>query len=228
VTDARRDREARLVAALVADVRPVPPIRPPGVRLVWWLLVATGGLLYGVLSPRPDLHEHLGHGTFVVELIVLGALATWSAWLSARGAFPDRVPSRTEHRAAAGLLVLAMTTALARQPDWDIPLGAFLAAGAPCLATTLGLALAPAMVLLAAAARGAALAPRWTGALAGGAGVVTAYVAMRLHCPLDDGLHLLIWHALPIGIGAALCAGTGVWLLGRWLRRDVPAPCAES
>jgi len=91
------------------------------------------------------------------------------------------------------------------------------------LGTTLGLALSPALVLLAAAARGAPLAPRWTAALAGGAGLLAAYVAMRLHCPLDDRLHLLVWHALPIGLGAAACAALGVLWLGRW-ERGAAAP----
>jgi hypothetical protein len=84
------------------------------------------------------------------------------------------------------------------------------------------------VLLLVAAARGAPLAPCWTGALAGAAGVVTAYVAMRLHCPLDDGPHLLLWHALPVGIGAALGTATGAWLLGRWLRHHIALPSAEA
>jgi hypothetical protein len=225
VTDGGRESETAWVAALVADARPVRPLWGPGVRLAGWLLVATALVgLYGGLSPRPDLRGHLGQPAFVIELAALGALATWLAWLASRGAFPDRVSTQAEHHGAAALLAAAIATALVRPPDWNVTLAAFVAAGVPCLATTLGLALAPALVLLGAAARGAPLVPRWTGALAGGTGVLTAYVAMRLHCPLDDGLHLLFWHALPIGLGTALCAAAGAWLLGGWLRRGMAAP----
>jgi hypothetical protein len=225
VTDGARESETAWVAALVADARPVRPLWGPGVRLGGWLLVATALVgLYGGLSPRADLRGHLGQPAFVIELATLGALAAWLAWLASRGAFPDRVPTRAEHRGTAALLAAGMATVLVRPPDWDVTLAAFIATGGPCLATTLGLALAPALVLLGAAARGAPLAPRWTGALAGGAGVLTAYVAMRLHCPLDDGLHLLLWHALPIGLTAGLCAAAGARLLGGWLRRGMAAP----
>jgi hypothetical protein len=43
---------------------------------------------------------------------------------------------------------------------------------------------------------------------------------VRIACPIDEGLHLLTWHTLPIAMGAALSAIAGARWLGRW--QEVP------
>jgi len=54
-----------------------------------------------------------------------------------------------------------------------------------------------------------------TGAYAGAAAFLFAAAAVRIACSIDEHLHLLAWHMMPIAIGAALSAVAGA----RWLDR---------
>lgn len=62
-------------------------------------------------------------------------------------------------------------------------------------------------------------APAGAGALAGAAAFLLAAAAMRVAYRIDDPLHLVTWHALPITLGAGLSARVGVVWLGRWWLR---------
>jgi LPXTG-motif cell wall-anchored protein len=41
---------------------------------------------------------------------------------------------------------------------------------------------------------------------------------MRVRCPLDEGLHLLVWHLIPALAGIALAAFLGSLLFKRRIR----------
>jgi hypothetical protein len=64
--------------------------------------------------------------------------------------------------------------------------------------------------------RGAPLDAAVAGACAGAAALLFGAAAVRIACPIDEGLHLLTWHTLPIAIGAALSAVVGARWLHRW------------
>ena len=92
----------------------------------------------------------------------------------------------------------------------------FIGTGIGCASRTVVLAALPLCALLIAVRRGAPLAPARAGALAGGAAFLTAALLMRIDCPLDERLHLLVWHALPVAGGAGLSAVIGFVWLRRW------------
>ncbi len=46
-----------------------------------------------------------------------------------------------------------------------------------------------------------------------------ASLLMRVDCPLDERLHLLVWHALPVAGGTLLSALIGLGWLRRWRSR---------
>jgi len=54
--------------------------------------------------------------------------------------------------------------------------------------------------------------------------VLVAVAATRLSCPIDDSLHVLAAHALPVVVGAALSAIAGTAWLGAWF----PAPAHRA
>lgn len=61
--------------------------------------------------------------------------------------------------------------------------------------------------------RGAPMSGQLSGWLIGAGALSFSFVMMRLACPIDERLHLLIWNLLPALLLAALSAIAGaVWL----------------
>ena len=101
----------------------------------------------------------------------------------------------------------------------DVAVSQFIATGLGCATSTVGLAALPWCALLIAVRRGAPLAPARAGALLGAAAFFMAALLMRARCPLDERLHLLVWHALPVAGGTVLSAVVGLAWLRRWRAR---------
>src|SRR5947208_15097441 len=103
----------RLVAQLVADVRPVRPLWSPRTRLALWLALQTLTLGVAVeLGLRQDLGDHLRQPLFLLEvgaLVVAGAMA---AAVALRGA----VPGMASGRLAVTVLLLLGSAAVALVP----------------------------------------------------------------------------------------------------------------
>ena len=83
---------------------------------------------------------------------------------------------------------------------------AFVATGLGCAMRTVLLAVLPWCALLIAVRRGAPPDPAKAGAFIGGAAFLMAALLLRFRCPLDERLHLLVWHALPVVGGTLLSA----------------------
>ncbi|HYY05649.1 MAG TPA: NrsF family protein, partial [Candidatus Limnocylindria bacterium] len=168
---------------------------------------------------RPDYGAQLRRPLFVLDLASLVLAAAVSAWLALRAAVPGSGPARRDVRLALGLggvgvLLLAWGPAGA-----EVALGQFVRAGWRCFLMTALLATPPLAVLLWALRRGAPLAPASAGALAGAGALLASAAAMRIACPVDDPLHLIAWHMVPILLGVALSAFAGAAWLGRWWLR---------
>jgi Negative regulator of sigma F len=67
--------------------------------------------------------------------------------------------------------------------------------------------------------RGAPLAAGVAGALVGGAAFMIAFGVMRVACRLDELLHLLVFHALPVVVGVLCSVLVGLLLFPRWRPR---------
>ncbi len=105
------------------------------------------------------------------------------------------------------------------------PLNEFVSLGLGCAMWTCLLAAAPWFALWWAVKRGAPMRA-WTAGLAVGAAAgLCSFAWMRIRCPDDERLHLLIWHLLPVLLIAALSTLAGVL----WLRfRRVTARVREE
>ena len=87
--------------------------------------------------------------------------------------------------------------------------------GVKCFAMVLIFAAIPTMLLMRGLAKRAPTRLGLTGSLAGLAGVGAGWIAIALHCPVDNPVHILLWHlALPIVYGF----GLGILILSRLLR----------
>jgi len=93
---------------------------------------------------------------------------------------------------------------------------AFVARGTVCVICILAYTAIPWTALFVAVRRGAPLDAPVMGVCAGAGAFLFAAAAVRIACPIDEALHLLTWHAMPVALGAALSGVAGARWLDRW------------
>lgn len=186
-----------LIDSLVADAKPVRPLRAPVIRAAGWLLFAAlvlvlVGVAHGV---RPDLAAKLQQPVFVMGV----AAAALTGVLAAVASFVASVPGRSVRWLLLPLPSLAAwmsTIGYGCLTNWvEIgPNGMSLGETARCFAT-LGLTGIPLslalLIMLRHLARLAAAPVVMTGSLAIAA--LTA-VALSIFHPLDATLMILFWN----------------------------------
>ncbi len=210
-----------LISQLVAEAYPVRRLWSPTQRLLAWVgfaaMLAVGVVAIGA---RPDLALRLRDPAFLLEVGTLALAGVWMASQALRHAVPGMAPDR--FRGIVGLGGVAGMLLLREPIQTALSLDAFVTLGAPCASTAVGLAAGPWAALVIALRRGAPLSAARAGALAGGAAAVLAFLLLRLRCPVDDLLHVLVWHALPVVVTGVACTAVGSWWLRRW--RQVHRP----
>jgi hypothetical protein len=209
----RIDHETRhraLVRRLVADLRPVRRLWPVSVRLAIWMVLELGVLLFIIgHTGRTDLARQFRNPWYLLGVGGFAVAGTLGAALALRSAIPGREPRRFELWL---LLVVTLASALLllHEPvSLVMPIGNFIHEGLPCVFGMATFAALPLVVLFWAVKRGAPLSRGTGGALAGAGAFLFSFAFMRVNCPIDEGLHLFMWHFLPglIGVVLSACAG---------------------
>src|SRR5207249_5640460 len=111
---------------------------------------------------------------------------------------------------SAAVALVSLEPVVAIRSSWG-----FVARGTVCVICILGYAAIPWTVLFVAVRRGAPLDAPVMGVCAGAAAFLFAAAAVRIACPIDEALHLLTWHAMPVALGAELSGFAGEWRLTR-------------
>lgn len=206
--------ERRLVDRLVADAHPVRRLWSPEVRLVVWLAIAVAVLIAPATRVlRDDLVLRLRNPAFVLEQGLMLVGAVFLGLEALRAAVPGQGAGRASTIVGWGALGLALIWML-REPvhgGWSVD--TFLDVGRPCIWRAVAWGAVPWIVLLIALRRGAPLARRRAGVLAGAATWALVCPALRVCCQTDELLHLSVFHALPLVAGAALSAALAPILL---------------
>jgi hypothetical protein len=195
------------LAALVADLRPVRPMRfAEGMVLVTAAGAATLGFVALILGWRADVLAGqfralwlLANGLFLVLAIAAGSAAVAMA-------SPQVGQSRNSWKWAgttAALLpltavILLASRAQALPPEW------MSATDRHCLTMGLGLGMLTAAVLTTWLRRGAPASPNRAGLLVGMASGSVGILAFAFNCPSDSLYHIGIWHSATIAAGAIL------------------------
>ncbi len=205
-----------LVERIVTDLRPVRRTWPVSVRWALWLLLEAGVLLFWIhRGYRRDLAEQLGDPSYLLGLASFAAAGLLAAAFALRAAIPGREPRASE---IGVLLLLAGASAmlLLRQPiDEQVQMAKFISVGVPCAIWITILATVPWLAILWATRRAAPLSGAKAGALAGAAALLCSFALMRMACPIDERMHLMVWHLMPALIGTALSACVGAAILRR-------------
>jgi hypothetical protein len=223
VTSSQKDHEAlhqALVERMVAELRPIRRLWPVSVRLLLWIALELGILLLLVRHGyRPDLAEQLRNPWHLLGFGGFAACGVIAAGFALRTAIPGREIRATE-MAALLLLTGALCALLlfAEPINANVSLRTFIDTGLPC---ALGIAICgslPWLALLWAVRRGAPLAAVASGVLTGAAALLFSCALMRVYCPIDERLHLLVWHFVPAVAGIVLSAFAGFVLMRSRIR----------
>ena len=205
-----------MVERIVADLQPVHRLWPTSLRLAVWSMLEFVLLVFVFRhSGRTDLMLQLTNPWYLIVFGGFAAAGVIGAAFALRAAVPRGGPSSIE----VGLFLsvaAASALLLVHQPfNGEITLGNFINEGKRCALMTLMLAAIPWIALAVLVRRGAPLFPGRDGALVGAAAFLSSFALMRVICPIDEAMHLLVWHFLPALAGIALSACAGLFLLKR-------------
>jgi hypothetical protein len=204
-----------MVEALAANIRPVRPLWPVRARLGLWLLLDALVLLWVAIHTGNDFVSRLGHLDYALEVMFFAIAAALAAMLALRLAIPGRRAGAREVGLSIVLVLIGIALMLVSEPmRTGYPLGEFVHTGMRCAFEICVLAALPWMALWWAVKRGATMRGAAAGALTGAAALLFAFAALRIGCPIDEPLHLITWHLLPVLGFTALSALAGA----AWLR----------
>jgi hypothetical protein len=209
------ERHRLLVEALAANIRPVRPLWPVRARLGLWLLLEALVLLWEATHTGNDFVRKLGHLDYALEVTFFAVAATLAAMLALRLAIPGRRAGPREVALSMVLVLIGIVLVMVGEPmRTGYPLGEFVHTGMRCAFEICVLAALPWVALWWAVRRGAPMRGAAAGALIGAAALLFAFAALRIGCPIDEPLHLVTWHLLPVLVLTALSALAGA----AWLR----------
>lgn len=219
VNPSRIDHDARhhaLVEHMVGELRPVRRLWPVKVRLALWIALEAGVLLLAIRnSHRTDLPQQFRNPWFLFDVAGFAVAGAIGTALALRSAIPGREPRRREEGLLLVLTVASVLLLLHEPINAIVPVGSFIREGLPCACGIAMFASLPLLALFWAVKRGAPLAAGTGGALVGAGAFLFSFALMRVFCPIDECLHLFMWHFLPALAGIGLSACVGVVLLRR-------------
>jgi len=211
------DRTDEFINQLVADLRPVRPLRQAGGMAMTVAALLAGMLgVAGLFGLRPDVVAGQPGPMLLVPAGLFLVLALASAWCAVDMARPQ-VGLRREGWGWTALMaaVLPASAFVLAAGEWlagrDVALDR---AGWTCVAGGIMFGLATAVVLIVWLRRGAPTALARAGLLTGVAAGAAGTLAVSLECPQDGLLHIGLWH----GGAVILCGLIGRVIVPRLIR----------
>jgi hypothetical protein len=204
-----------LVQRLASQVKPSHRLWPVPMRLGLWLALEIGILAWVMRGGWSNFLQRLEQPAYMVEAFFFGCTAVILGVLALRSAIPGRDRRAREAALAAGLALAATILISAVTPmNISYPLNEFIRVGLQC---ALRIALYGALPLTALSwmvRRGAPFQGGLSGLLVGGSAFSFAFAILRLECPINEPLHVIVWHLLP----ALALTGVSALAGARWLK----------
>jgi hypothetical protein len=205
-----------MVEKIIADLRPVRRVWPVRLRLGLWIAFEVGVLLLLVNHGyRSDLTRQLRNPWYIFGVGGFATAGALAAAFALKMAIPGREPSKVEFFLWLFLIAASALLLLHQPVDEHLQLATFIHTGVPCAIGIGVFAVIPWVALVWAAKRAAPLSAAAEGAVTGAAALMFSFALMRVDCPVDDGLHLIVWHFIPAVVGILLSSYVGIKLLRR-------------
>jgi len=197
-----------LIKRLVADAQPVRRFPAPAKIIGFWAVVAVVGITVfaGLMGPRPDLVERLGHSRYLVDLGAALATGLGAAWAAVISVMPGRPNWQRLIPVVPTLLWLGSLI------YWALPDQSPLRIDLVCLPVIALVASLPCLLLLYIMRRGVVPSPCLSMFLATAASASVAYIGLRLVHLEDAGRMILVWQ-----FGSVVVLSLAVSCLGPYL-----------
>jgi hypothetical protein len=194
-------RTEELIADLAAQVTPVRPLPPPGVRALIWIAAAVvvAGAAVAFFGARADIAVRLTQPDYLVPALLGLTASIFAVVATLVLAIPGAERTPVLRQAALGAFVIwaaAMGWAvvahgrglpITSDPHWPI-----------CFSRVVLIMAAPCVTLFAMARRATPLRLGWTAGFAAVAAASMAAVAVQIICPVDDAGHAFLGHFVPV------------------------------
>jgi hypothetical protein len=193
----------RFIHSLAADLNPVRPLRPPGVRaLVWLAVVIAAGFALAAIADRPAVAARLEAAPDMWLAAVGSALTMVLAAIAAfQLSLPDRNPLWALVPLPAALLWIGASGAGCLR-TWLVPghHAADLNDSKDCIVFILMVSVPLSVLLLAMLRRAYPLHPGLAAAIAGLASAAAAATLLVLFHPYDASATDLVVHVVAVGL----------------------------
>jgi hypothetical protein len=210
------DHHRALVRRLASEVRTTRRLWPVGARLGLWILLEIGVLVWVVTHTDNDFVHKLKQPAYAIEVALFAGAAIISAILALRSTIPGRTLRATEVMFGATLVLAGIVLLTVGEPmRTGYPVAEFLHLGMRCAYETVALAATPWLLLWWLVSRGFPTRGMLSGLFVGAGAMLFSFAMMRLTCPIDEPLHLVVWHLLPAFALIAL----STWAGAAWPRR---------
>jgi hypothetical protein len=202
-TSQAQSRHEDVIRSLIADLKPVRPLPPPGRRALLWLAaVAAIAFMLAAVADRPAVVARL---TAAPDMWLAASGSALTMVLAAIAAFQLSLPDRSRLWALlslpAALLWLGASGAGCLRV-WLVPgtHAAVLDDSKDCIAFILALAVPLSILLLAMLRRGHTLQPGLTAAVAGFASAAAAATLLVLFHPYDASATDVVVHVVAVAL----------------------------
>lgn len=206
----------QIEAAVIADLKPVRPLAPPGVYFAAFagIFIAICALSCYCIAGQSGW-DALGHLQRILVFIPLLAIASLLVFSIVRQMTPAARATRSTAIFGAGLFVLLVAViTIVFHPIHE---SAFVRDGLGCFRIGILFAIPTAFLLALLLRRGSGLSPPLTGATAGGLAGLAGLTVLEIHCPNLDLFHIIAWHISVV----LLSAIAGLMVLGVAFRRRI-------
>jgi hypothetical protein len=208
------DRHRALVSRLSSQVKPAHRLWSVEVRLGLWIISEVVVLAWAATHTGNDFLDKLKQPAYASEVIFFVAAAGISSLLALRSAIPGRSVKAIEATIAVILVITGTAFVAADEPvNTGNPMNEFVRVGLRCAYETWLFAAPPLLVLWWMVKRGAPMNGRLSGLLVGAGALFFSFAIMRVACPIDEPVHILVWHLLPaLALISLSTVAGGVWL----------------
>lgn len=213
-----------LIDALVGDLKPVRPLRPPAWRLIGWLAVSVPvmALIVVAMRLRPDIGAKLADPVFLTQELASLATALVAGW----AALVTCVPGEPRWKLWAPVAPLALWIATLGRQCWDewVRLGVSgmeFHSDLMCLPAIAMTGAVPALAIVFAIRRGARLRARYAVLWGSLAAAALANVGLRLFHREDAALMVIVWQFGSVLLFTAVLTLCRRYLVPAWTLRSL-------
>jgi len=209
----------KIVLKLSNDLKPISFKKPFTIFLLWFLPSISIAFLFALfMGWRPDLNAKFHTLSFLLGWSALFLAMIASSWFAIKMSLPGQEPKKYTRIFILMIPFVFMayeTIRLGGYFSWKLFLHD-LHFDYPCTLAIFVISFIPLMILSFLTSRLAPLKPFWTAWIIATATMLLGSLIVELHCAIENGCHLALWHYFPVFVFSFLIALPLQRFLRKW------------